>query len=196
MYPEGKNFVGEDIIFTDCPKKFGTTSQDVLRKLKNIVLEKCGANQEMAISRLVYVSRKKARGRKVLNEEAIERQLEKLGYEIFCFEDLSFTEQVVLMSEARVLVSIHGAALTNMIFMREGSSVVEIIPKKNGIFDYNIVRNSFKHDPCYVRLADAMGHRYNYVECKTDAPWHSGTHMANLTVDIENLLEVLKKIPC
>ncbi|GLJ46613.1 hypothetical protein SUGI_0982170 [Cryptomeria japonica] len=43
--------------------------------------------------------------------------------------NLSFCEQVEAMSRTDILVSVHGAQLTNMIFMEKGSSVMEMFPK-------------------------------------------------------------------
>ncbi|PKA55422.1 hypothetical protein AXF42_Ash006624 [Apostasia shenzhenica] len=43
--------------------------------------------------------------------------------------NLSFCHQVKLMSETDILVSPHGAQLTNMIFMEKNSSVLEFFPK-------------------------------------------------------------------
>lgn len=44
-------------------------------------------------------------------------------------DNLSFCDQVKLMSETGVLVTQHGAQLTNMIFMDRNSSIMEFFPK-------------------------------------------------------------------
>lgn len=43
--------------------------------------------------------------------------------------NLSFCEQVEVMSRTDVLISVHGAQLTNMMFMSPGSRVMEMFPK-------------------------------------------------------------------
>ncbi|KAI0494804.1 hypothetical protein KFK09_024947 [Dendrobium nobile] len=43
--------------------------------------------------------------------------------------NLTFCEQVTLMSETDILISPHGAQMTNMIFMDKSSSVMEFFPK-------------------------------------------------------------------
>lgn len=53
-----------------------------------------------------------------------------LGH-ILPFDGLSFQEQVTLMAETDVLVSVHSAALFNGIFMRPGSAAINIM---NGRF--------------------------------------------------------------
>jgi capsular polysaccharide biosynthesis protein len=96
------------------------------------------------------------------------------------------------MSETEVLVSIHGAALTNMMFMPQGGKILELIPYKNGLADFSFSRLSLRHDRCYVELARVMGHTYNYLECRSDAPWYKKTHMANLIVDMPRFEDFLQ----
>ncbi|CAN6456025.1 unnamed protein product [Victoria cruziana] len=43
--------------------------------------------------------------------------------------NLSFCDQVSLLSSTHVLVTVHGAQLTNVIFMQKGSHIMEIFPK-------------------------------------------------------------------
>lgn len=43
------------------------------------------------------------------------------------FDGMSYEEQVGLMTETDMLISIHGAQLTNLVFMHAGSIVVEIM---------------------------------------------------------------------
>ena len=44
------------------------------------------------------------------------------------FEHLDVPSTVRYMAMTHVLVSVHGAGMTNMMFMNPGSAVVEIIP--------------------------------------------------------------------
>ena len=47
-----------------------------------------------------------------------------MGFETVYTEELSFAEQVRLFSETRCLVSIHGAGLTNLMFMPPGGHML------------------------------------------------------------------------
>ena len=53
-------------------------------------------------------------------------KLIELGFDIIQFEDFSFAEQVKIAFNSKVLVSLHGAGLTNMLFMDKGNYVVEL----------------------------------------------------------------------
>jgi capsular polysaccharide biosynthesis protein len=68
--------------------------------------------------RRVYISRKLADKRKAHNELAVELLMRKHGFEIVHPENISLKAQIELMAKTQILVSLHGAALTNMLFMQ------------------------------------------------------------------------------
>jgi capsular polysaccharide biosynthesis protein len=106
----------------------------------------------------VYISRSKARFRKVLNEAELLPVLKKYGFEVIYFEDLSVAEQVELCYNAVNIVSIHGANLTNIIFMQPGKNVLEL--RKLGDMDNNY----------YYELADSVGCNYFHLDCESEDP--------------------------
>ncbi len=73
----------------------------------------------------IFVSRAKAR-RTVAAEAAILELLAPLGFKAVCLEDYSVPEQAALFRDAEVVVAFHGAGLTNLIFSRPGTVVIEI----------------------------------------------------------------------
>jgi capsular polysaccharide biosynthesis protein len=185
-FPSGKNVVVRNAIITTVPRAFGTTSPATLQRLRETYTQAV-----MRVSptlgtkkRRIYVSRKLARGRKVVNENAVIALLAEYGFEVVTFDNLEFSAQVKMMAETEALVSIHGAALTNMIFMPSIGQVLEFVPHKRPFLDFNIVRMSFKHDPCYMRLASSMGHRYFLQPCTPVNIPDRTTHMADIIVDI------------
>ena len=71
------------------------------------------------------------------------------GFRLICAEDHAPDELLALCRGARALVGLHGAALTNQIFCRPGTAVVEVFPRINF--------------PFYARLAGVCGHRQTAV---------------------------------
>jgi capsular polysaccharide biosynthesis protein len=104
--------------------------------------------------RKIYISRRNETLRRIVNEEEIYPLLLKNGYEIIEPQLLSFQEQVALFSDAAEVISIHGAALTNMVFMHPGTRVVEL---------YREVTANDLINGCYYRLAQAA--KLNYEMC-------------------------------
>jgi capsular polysaccharide biosynthesis protein len=78
--------------------------------------------------RRLFVSRRDARTRQLLNDNAAFEELEFLGFERFAPGHAPFTEQVRTFAGADFVVAVGGAALTNMVFMPPGGTVVMIGP--------------------------------------------------------------------
>lgn len=53
-----------------------------------------------------------------------------LGYKPVYLEDLSFAEQISLFNNARYVIGLHGAGMTNIIWCESGSRVLEIFPSE------------------------------------------------------------------
>ena len=64
--------------------------------------------------------------RRVRNEDEVTARLARLGFETVVNERLSVAEQAGLYKGARVIVAPHGAGLSNLVFCRPGTTVIEI----------------------------------------------------------------------
>ena len=64
----------------------------------------------------IYVSRRRARWRRVRNEEAVCALLVRYGFQIVDLEDLSFRQQVEFFHRAEIVVGPHGAGLNTILF--------------------------------------------------------------------------------
>ncbi len=127
----------------------------------------------------IYVSRAKAGKRKVLNEAAVIEQVTRYGYEVHYFEAYSLDEQVHLLASTRCLIGLHGAGLTNMLFMKAGGQVLEIRNEDD------------THNNCFFSLASDLGHDYYYIAGKGTV---KDTNLADFTVDTSRLAEVIELI--
>ena len=81
-------------------------------------------------TRRLYVPRR-ARFRRVLNEDQIGALLAKLGFEEISPGDLSVASQIKAFSEAEIVVAAGGAAVTNALFMQPGTALVVYGPNTN-----------------------------------------------------------------
>jgi hypothetical protein len=191
-YPNGSNIIVDNLVHTGNPPVHAYICPRLLIDVSRAIKSYYGLALEGKAFRLVYLSRQRARGRKVMNETEVIDLVHSLGGEVLHAEELTFAEQVSLMAETALLVSIHGAGLTNSIFMPRGSSVIEILPYKNGIADYNWTRFSVKHEICYQLLADTFGLGYSFLECSHNAGPCESTHMADIDVDTKELESLIR----
>jgi hypothetical protein len=101
----------------------------------------------------IYVSRNKAKYRKVLNETDLYPVLEKYQFKVIYFEDHSVSEQIEICYNAKTFVSIHGANLTNSVFMKPNSNVLEL--RKKGDLENNY----------FYEIADSVACNYFHLDC-------------------------------
>lgn len=75
----------------------------------------------------IYISRNKARYRRVLNEEEVIEGLSQDGFVPILPETMSLEEQIASFFHAKVIVAPHGSGLTNIMFCRPGTKVIELV---------------------------------------------------------------------
>jgi capsular polysaccharide biosynthesis protein len=77
-------------------------------------------------SRRLYISRGSAGYRRVLNETDVVRLLDQFGFEEAKFETMTVRQQAATMASSEVIVAPHGGGLSNLVFCRAGTKVIEI----------------------------------------------------------------------
>ncbi len=123
--------------------------------------------------RKIYLTRKDAKRRLLLNESEILKYMEQLNFEMICPTDLSYQKQVTLFQEAKQIVTTHGAALTNVLFCQPNAHIFEITP-----LNYRKVE--------YLWHTRSIGASHStIIGSQTD-------HRQNFTCDIELLKKALK----
>jgi capsular polysaccharide biosynthesis protein len=80
----------------------------------------------------IFVSRKDATARSLLNEDEIYEVLKPLGYMRFKAGEMSFSDQVAVFKGASHIIGVYGASLSNIVFSEPGTTVLNICP--NNIF--------------------------------------------------------------
>ncbi len=146
-------------------------------ELLQMVPEAFGINGATRPQRRIYISRERAARRKLVNETEVWSVLRSFGFEKVVMEDLSFDRQVDLMKQTEILVSPHGAGLTNMMFCPRGAIVVEIA-------DLGFP------NPNFYALASALGHRYCIVRATPLGMAHQLER--DMTVDPQAVASTLK----
>ncbi len=127
----------------------------------------------------VYVSRRKASFRKIINEIEVIKLLERYGFKTICFEDYNWYDQISIMKSCEVLIGIHGAGLTNMMFMPFMGKVIEI-------FNENWTK---EHLFCFFHLSNVLSHKYQVIKCRSAN--NQSDLNTDLFVDLINLENLL-----
>lgn len=78
----------------------------------------------------IFISRNKAKKRKILNEYLLYKVLKKYNFKIIHAENLSYKDQVKLFYNARNVIAPHGAGITNILFSKK-INLIEIHSDEN-----------------------------------------------------------------
>jgi capsular polysaccharide biosynthesis protein len=117
--------------------------------------------------RRLYVSRGTARNRRRLaNEGELIEFLTARGFEVVAMTGRSVAEQAALFASASMIVSLHGSALTNLIFATPGCQVVEIFP-----YDYD--------DACWYGASAHGALPYAFIRCDPPSA-HDGENVLDM----------------
>lgn len=130
--------------------------------------------------RRIYVSRSRANRRKITNEIELLDVLAKYNFEIIYFEDYNFIEQVKIMRDVEVVIGLHGANLTNILFMQEGTEVIELM-------------NSCSPNLVYFQLASCLKLNYYVLPCMPGDGSSANNH-ADVIVDLLQIKNILQSI--
>lgn len=179
QYCENKEYLRfQSAIIVPALAPTGNYRPQIMMTLRQKLVNRFAGFDNNQINRKVYISRTKAKYRKILNEAELEPNLEKAGFEKVFMEDLTFAEQVKLLSETKYLVSNHGAGLTNILFMMPETKALEIRLQGDDI------------NNCYFSLASAVGVKYYYFLAES-ATEDNDSHTAHLTINSKYFDEVI-----
>jgi hypothetical protein len=75
----------------------------------------------------LFVNRKKASCRKIKNYHQVRALIEQNGFTEVDFDDLTFVEQMAYVHNARQIIMLHGAGMTNIMFAQPKTKVLELM---------------------------------------------------------------------
>lgn len=131
--------------------------------------------------RRLYISRAKAATRRILNEDELVSALAPLGFERVFLEEYSFLDGVRLLRDAEAVVSAHGSNITNIVFCKKGTPVIEIFsPKWVAACHYSTA--------CQVELD------YGYVVGRGKVSDHGTRLSENILVNCSEVVDLLDRM--
>lgn len=107
----------------------------------------------------IYISRRIAGTRRIINEDEVIELLESLGFVTITGESMSIAEKIELMSNAKVVLSQHSGGGTNLLFCNPGTKVIEVFTPNNIGMCYYIMSNHLGLEYYYL-IGEAVGCSY------------------------------------
>ncbi|MFA5930741.1 MAG: glycosyltransferase family 61 protein [archaeon] len=150
IIPADKNLHirAEELIVPSMPIHTGSPTPIICKFLRKTFLSNYDQKNYLKYKR-VYIRRGNVKSRKVLNEVDVERLLLKNDFVSVTLDGLSIEEQAKIFSSAEIIVAAHGAALSNLVFCKKNTKVIEV-------FHPSYV------NPCFWSLSNCVGLDYYY----------------------------------
>lgn len=102
-----------------------TISKYNIQLLRKFILEKFKFNKNLNSTK-IYIKRNSNFGRNLINHSEFEKYLKSKGFLIIEMEKYSVLEQYEFFYNAKLIIAIHGAALTNLLASKSGIKLIEI----------------------------------------------------------------------
>ena len=126
--PKGEHIISKKLYLPETRDWTSSFSPDQISRVrKKIVNYSNKLNLSLNYSDRVYLTRKSRGVRSIENEEEVIKLLKEYDFSIIDFGELTFWEQVEVMKKANCFISIHGAGFANILYMKDGASVIELI---------------------------------------------------------------------
>ena len=132
----------ENLFVPSLPSLLGTINDWASAYVSKTILAK--ELPQKLTGKRIYVSRKKATARKLLNENEIINFLAQYGFTIIVSEDYSLLEQAAIFNNAEIVVAAHGSGLSNIVFCKTQTTVIELFSSDFVVPCYWILANNSK----------------------------------------------------
>jgi len=175
LQPQRMNTRIERLWFASPIGHTGLTSPTILRLVADRIRKFYVTEKVQLDSGRMWISREKARNRRVANEKELQSVLKHYGIEKVFAEDHSFFEQLKIYYSAQLIVGPHGAGLVNTMFCKEKTKVCEVAPPRV--------------PPCYLISCQGLGLDFTRMFAN---PLSEGQD-TDMDLDVAKLAEYLSK---
>ena len=152
IYENDRVFRVKKLLLTSHTAPAGIYNSNILFELhKNL-----NNGSKSNLGKRLWVSRKYTDRRYLINEDEIMPILEKNDIQVIYPEKMDYFEQVELFRNAKFLGGVHGAALTNMLYMEMNNKVLELRAVNDA------------HNNCHYSLAVGLNNKFYYLICEND----------------------------
>ncbi|MGH7884442.1 MAG: glycosyltransferase family 61 protein, partial [Thermodesulfobacteriota bacterium] len=145
---QNSHFIIEELIVPSLPG-----ASNIVTKESCDFLRKTFIKSSYKSSLNLYLSRKDAATRRIVNEDETISLLEKYDFKIITLDNLTVEEQVDIFSRAKIIVGPHGAGFSNIVFCNSGADIIELMPE-----------NYF--NPCFWSISNAISLNHKIIECR------------------------------
>lgn len=142
----------------------------------------------------IYLSRRSARFRKLLNEKEFIKSISKFDFEPMCTDGMSIEQQAALFHGAEIVIAPHGAGLANIVFCKQNAVIIELRARSHTgelatIYEHLSGILHLKH---YTYVCDEyineFGKRAIYLDLSVNVPEFEKLHLPVLATAMNKVL--------
>lgn len=142
----------KEVLFISAENNTGWPNYRDLQILRLEFLPKINSTKEINDAK-VYISRSMST-RSPKFELELERKLSESGWIVVNLENLSFSDQVNLISKASTIMGPHGAGLSHAVWLQPGSTLIELRPQDR--------------PHCFERMSNMLNLDYRFINLDSD----------------------------
>ncbi|MBV4357844.1 glycosyltransferase family 61 protein [Pinibacter aurantiacus] len=166
----------DKLIIPSFPDTLGHVNKEVLALLRDFISP--DLQKPLDPKKRIFISRKKALTRKIVNEKELKELLFAKGFVEYYPEDYDVKEVAEFFSDASAITGIHGSGFANLMFCSRGASIVEYVAPLHV-------------DPVYYIIASTVGAQLGYLFSEGERP-SENTDLTKHKVDEDLLLDLDK----
>lgn len=129
----------------------------------------------------IYISRKFAKYRHLINENEVVELLIKFGFKVYYLEHLTVAENINLFSNASIVMGLHGTGFIDMMFSDQNTVIFELFPQ-------------YYHDASLRVQAKALKMNYYYMVGESGGDKNINPQKEDVIINISKLKEAVIKI--
>lgn len=153
LFENQDQLVFDNIVTVNYPSAPLDSFYPVINNIRNYFLK----NREVVPDKKIYIGRKNIldvnNSRHIVDEEILQDYLKSHGYETVFFEDLSFVEQIDIVSRSSHIITHNGSSMVNTLFSQNNTQIVEI---RNSVLQ--------QHD-AYMFWSEWFNKKHYIVKC-------------------------------
>ena len=157
----------------------GKWLQDTREYVMKLIEDKNGSLYDEKFPKHLYVSR--IGSRRIINEKQLVDYLKPKGFAVMIPEQHSLFEQIKFFANADVVVTPHGANATNILYSKEGTTLVECF-------------GHYWVNPCMVTTVDILGIDYHMICERFMHNIPNSGRFSNYIIDIVIFRCIMEKI--
>ena len=175
--PNEKFYKYKEITVTSKTAPSGNYNKELLNFISYQLIKSVSDLPESNIKR-IWISRSKTNHRKIKNENEIREIFESYGFKIVYPEQNNLEENIKLFNNAEWVAGLHGAGLTNMMFMEKNNNILEIRRKDDN------------NNNCYFTMASDLEQNYFYLNAES---LNKNFYLSDCILDPNELKQFFKR---